>query len=709
MRKGILLRTALVFTGMVLFALRIGFELVQIQVNEGDHWRSMADSIGTREFPIEATRGSIYDCKGNLLATSLPIYDVRVDAMTPAFQDEELLQDSLDNLARGLASIFKDKSADEYRTQLLGYKKRKARYALFKTKISYREMRAMSKLPIFNLGKNKGGLLLTERSRRVKPFGYLAERTLGFRQEMGAEKVRVGLEGFFDAQLAGRSGKRVMQRIAGGTWVPINEDLTIDAQQGRDLITTIDINLQDVAEHALLNTLMANDADYGTAILMEVATGEIRALANLTRTSPGNYSELYNYAVGESIEPGSTFKLISSLALVDDGYMKEEDVVDAEGGQIRFCNTVMKDSHLGTGVVTLRQAFSHSSNVAFAKLMQKSYLRNPEKVYAHYKALGLTEKLNLQINGVGAPVVKGPDSKSWSCTSLPYMAIGYELRITPLQLLTVYNAIANDGKLVSPLLVKEIVYSGKPVQRYASKVLNPAVCKPETVKTLRRLMESVVTSGTASELKSDFYTYAGKTGTAVIAADRRGYQAGGAKSYRASFCGYFPAENPKYSCMVLISRPRKDNYYASKVALPVFKEIADKVYASALNLHRELRFVQNNPTEDLPVLALSSKHEVRSVMNNVGLSSHYHNDSISEDQTDWVKGAPQDRSVAFEPVMLKRGIIPDLRGMGVRDALLLLERKGLQVRVEGYGKVKYQSLNPGTPVRKNQIIQLRLG
>ena len=710
-RKAILFRTTVVFSGMLVFAGFVIYSLFKIQFVQGAKWRALADSLSTKVFAIEAVRGNIFDSKGNLLATSMPIYDVRLDAQSPAFMDEELFLNNIDSLAFGLSEIFKDdmpaKSAKFYKDLLVRTKNAGNRYFLFKRKISYNQMRALRKLPLFNLGKYKGGIMITERTRREKPFGMLAERTIGFKQEEGA--VRVGLEGYFDKHLGGKSGKRVMQRIAGGTYIPIDDELMIDAQQGRDIVTTIDINLQDVAEQALYNNLLENDADYGTAILMEVASGEIKAIANLTRQSEGVYQETYNYAVGESVEPGSTFKLVSAMALLSDQYMAPTDKVDTEGGLMRFCNLTMKDSHLGTGVISFQEAFEHSSNVAFAKLMQKHYSKNPEKLYAHYQALGITEKLDFQLSGVGAPVVKGPKSKSWSCTSLPYMAIGYELQLTPLQILTVYNTIANNGVFVKPLLVKQIEQAGKVIQAFPHTVLNASVCSHEVAKQLQSMMEGVVLHGTASSLKSNFYSYAGKTGTAVIANKGRGYLAGGGKSYRASFCGYFPAENPKYSCMVLISRPRKENYYASKVALPVFKEIADKVYANALNLHRELKFTHKMFSQDLPSIALSEKNDVKVVLDQVKLSSHFHNDSIHEDQTEWINGLVQDNSIAMEPQIVSLINMPDLLGMGARDALYLLEKKGLKVELKGYGKVKKQSVLPGTKLSKNQLIQLYLG
>jgi cell division protein FtsI (penicillin-binding protein 3) len=701
-RKAIFIRSMIVFSGMLLFAGWILYTLIHIQFVEGDKWRKMSEEFTIREFDIEPIRGNIFDCKGNLLATSVPIYDIVIDAKTPGFANTDTFERYVDSLAIQLANLFKDKSVDSYKQQLTKLKLAGKRYNIFKKNISYRQMRAMSKFPIFRKGRNKGGFIAVSKSRREKPFDLLAERTLGFSR---AGVRSVGIEFAFDSILRGKSGKQLLQRIAGNSWIPLEDESLIEAQQGKDLITTIDINLQDVSEHALMNTLIDNDAEYGTAILMEVSTGEIKAIANLTRVSEGVYQERYNYAVGNQVAPGSTFKLVSMMALLNDGFVTPTDNVDVEGGEKRFCSATMKDSHLGAGVMSMQYAFEHSSNVAFAKQMNAHYARSPKQLYAFYKSLGLTQKLDIQIKGAAQPKVKSPDSKAWSCTSLPWMAIGYELEISPLQLLTVYNAVANNGVMVSPLFVKSIMSEGKKVQSYTTNIINAQVCKPEVIKQLQNMLEGVVLRGTASKLKSDHYTYAGKTGTAVI--DKKGVSQEG-KSYRASFCGYFPAENPKYSCLVLISKPAKNKYYAAEVALPVFKEIADKVYASALSLHQELKFAVRQTTEDLPKVPKADKDHVQTILNTVSLSSHFHNDSIHQDQTDWVRGVPQDKSMALEPILAESGGVPNVVGMGVRDAVYLLEKKGLRVEIKGVGKVKKQSIAPGTNSKKYKTIQIEL-
>lgn len=711
-RKAILIRTGVVFAGMFLFGAVIFMYLIKIQVKEGKHWIALADSLSTREFNLEPVRGNIFDCNGNLLATSVPIYDVRIDGKAPGFIKNENLETDLDSLAICMANEFQDKSAKAYKDLFKKISRTGNRYYLLKNKISFRQMQNLSKFPIFRLGKYKGGLLVTERTKREKPFGYLAERTIGFRQALDADEsnvIKVGLEGSFDKYLGGKRGKQIMQRIAGGTYIPINDESTIDAQQGKDIYTTIDINLQDVAENSLMNTLIENDAEWGTAILMEVATGEIKAMANLTRVSEGKYTEKFNYAIGERMEPGSTMKLISMMALLEDGHVKATDHVDAENGEKMFCSSTMRDSHLGTGVVTMQEAFEHSSNVAFGKQVSRFYQRNPQQFYDYIARVHLTQKLDLQLSGEPNPYVRKPSDPAWSCTTLPWMSIGYEVLFTPLQVLSVYNAVANNGKLMKPLLVKSVSNAGTLVKQYPSQVLVQQVCSESTSKQLRAMMEGVVLRGTASSLKSDFYSYAGKTGTAVVAKGKNGYTGGAGKSYRASFCGYFPADKPQYSCFVVISQPRKENYYAAKVALPVFKEIADKVYATSLNLHKELKYASHYANDDLPQVNKAYTDDLKLILDQIGISNHLHNDSITEEESIWALASVQDKSLAIQPLLHGKGLVPDVKGMGLRDAIYLLESKGLTVRVKGAGKVVKQSVQPGTPLGLVKVIQIQLG
>ena len=459
-RKVILIRTYTAFAFMCVFAAAIIAYLFKIQFKEREHWIELSENLSTTIQTVEPSRGSIFAIDGSLLATSLPIYDLRLDGKAPGFAKSTVFENNVDSLALMLSQLFKDRSKAEYKRILTSVRKRKDRYYLLKRKVSYPEMKVVKEFPIFRLGKYKGGLTIEEKNKREKPFEYLAERTIGY-SVSGVQPV--GLEGAFNKDLSGKEGKRVMQRIAGGTWIPVNDEEQIEARNGNDIHTTIDVNLQDVATHALMRTLITNNAEWGTAVLMEVSTGEIRAIANLTRVSEGKYTEKYNYAVGESLEPGSTFKLASSLALLEDKKVKMTDLFDTENGEKRyFANAVMYDSEKGGhGIVTFQHAFEISSNVAISKAIYQHYKNNPTQFYNHLEKLHFTNPLGLQIMGEGKPRIKHPKDKDWYGTTLPWSSIGYEVKVTPLQVLTLYNAVANNGKMVKPLFVKRITNTGK--------------------------------------------------------------------------------------------------------------------------------------------------------------------------------------------------------------------------------------------------------
>ncbi len=704
-RKSILIRAILVFTGMFLFGMAVVYYVFKIQVKEVDKWKAKANEFSTHVFEIDPIRGNIFDCNGNLLASSVPIYDIRVDGQAKGFVANDNFENDLDSLAICMANEFKDRSAKAYKSLFVKIKKTKNRYFLLKGRISFRQMQRLTKFPIFRLGKYKGGLLITERTTREKPFEMLAERTIGFTQ-IGVAKV--GLEGSFDFMLSGKSGKQVMQRIAGGTWIPIDDENSIEAQEGKDIYTTIDVNLQDVTEQSLMNKLVEEGAEWGTAILMEVATGHIKAVANLTRESDGSYTEKYNYAVARSTEPGSTMKLISMLSMLEDGFVTAKDKVDVENGVKTFCNYTMHDSHEGTATISMQEAFEHSSNIGIAKQVVRFYQKNPSAFYKHIEQLNLTNKLKLQIAGETKPSVLNPNNPMWSCSSLPSMSIGYGLSFTPLQLLSVYNAVANNGKLVKPLFVTNITDAGQTVKQYKPTVLVEKICSDATLKQLRDMMEGVVARGTASGFKSEFYSYAGKTGTAIIANDGKGYNSGGKKFYRASFCGYFPADAPKYSCMVLISKPLKE-YYAAKVALPVFKDIADKVYATSIQLHTDLKSkIAIDSAVHLPAISKIFTNDLKQIMSVFESKRLLKIDSTNE-EADWAETSNYGNNLGYKSIDYNIELVPDVKGMGIKDALYLFESKGVQVQVIGSGKVAKQSVPPNTPIKQVKKIVLQLG
>ena len=456
-----------------------------------------------------------------------------------------------------------------------------------------------------------------------------------------------------------------------------------------------------------MNTLVKNDAQWGTAILMEVKTGEIKAIANLTRISEGKYNEQYNYAVGESLEPGSTFKLTSVLSLLDDGKAKLTDMYDTEGGKKQyFANATMYDSEAGGhGIINLQQAFEVSSNVAISSAVYQAYKDAPSEFVEHLKKLKLNKPIGLQITGEGNPRIKERKDKDWYGTTLPWSSIGYEIKVTPMQMITLYNAVANDGKMIKPIFVKQISQTGKLIKEFNTEVMVNQICKPSTLKQLRSCMEGVVLHGTATNLKNPNYTVAGKTGTALVADGRSGYKK---KIYRASFVGYFPANNPQYTCMVMVNGPSKGIYYGSAVAGPVFKEIADKVYASNTNLHSDLRFTVNEEEIEIPIAHSGNTNDTKTVYNKFGISSHLKNDSAESNNSEWSSVESNKKIVVLKQQKNLKDLIPDVKGMGLKDAVYLLENSGLKVLVEGAGKVKEQSLAPGQKLIKGMSISLKL-
>lgn len=705
-KKVILLRTYTAFSLIAVLAVAIVVFLFRIQFKEGKKWRAMAEDLSTSVQTIEPSRGNIFSSDGSLLATSLPIYDLRLDGKAPAFRDADLFDNQVDSLALMINQLFKDRSREEYKRILRGVRKRGDRYYLLKRKVSYPEMKVVKDFPLFRLGKYKGGLTIEEKNKRQKPFDFLAERTIGYSVKGIAP---VGIEGAFNKELSGKPGKRVMQRIAGNTWIPVNdEDIQVEARNGLDIMTTLDVNLQDVAEHALLRTLIQNKAEWGTAILMEVQTGEIKALANLTRVSEGQYTEKFNYAVGESLEPGSTFKLVSMIALLDDGKATLDDKYDTENGEKRyFANAVMYDSERGGhGIISLREVFELSSNVATSKAVYEAYKQNPIDFYHHLEKLKLTKPIGIQLSGEGKPHIKKPGDKDWYGTTLPWSSIGYEVKVTPLQIATLYNAVANKGKMVKPLLVKEILRTGIPVKTFQTETMTEQICKPTTLKDLLEVMKGVVEHGTASNLKNPNYSVAGKTGTALVADGRLGYKN---KVYRSSFCGFFPADNPRFTCMVMVNAPSNGVYYGSAVAGPVFKEIADKVYANSTSLHPELRYVVQPGTVKIPGIAPGYEQDLQTILNHIRISAHSSADSVEESGSEWANSTVKGNFVVLKAKSVDKNKMPDLRGMGLRDALYLLENRGVHVQFKGAGKVVSQSLPAGQYLTKGMTITLQLG
>lgn len=699
-KKDILGRVYLVYFCICIFGAAIVGRIWHLQFVEGDTWRAKADSLTTRLNKIEPSRGNIYTSDGSLLATSVPIYDLRVDMLSESIT-KEIFNNNVDSLSIYLSKLFKDKPASEYKYALRESRREGQRYFLLKKGVSYKELLAVRKMPIFKMGRYKGGLIPEQKNKRIKPFEYLASRTVGYKMD---DVEPVGIEGAFDKQLKGVAGMRLMQKISGNVWKPLNDENEIEPRDGNDVITTIDLNIQDVAQHSLENYLKQNDAEKGCAILMEVATGEIRAIANLKRGNDGRYREEFNFAVGESTEPGSTFKLASVMALIEDGYVELDDTVDTQGGAIRYANRIMKDSHDGGyGKISMQNVFEVSSNVGVSRMVHKFYSKNPQTFIDRVKSFGVGSKLDLQIPGEGNPFLKNTDDKFWSKVSLPWISIGYECSLTPLQILTFYNAVANNGTMVKPLFVKEIRNKGHLVEEFKPVILRDSIASQATIGKVKKMLEGVVERGTATNLRHAQYKIAGKTGTAQIANAGAGYKGATKMRYQASFVGYFPADNPKYSCIVVVYAPNGGLYYASQVAGPIFKEIADKVFASSIELHKELKLEQNL-AQNIPSAKNGQYRQTAKVIETLNIPAQ-----LPPNQDRWLAAKSTSDNVVFTAVKFRHDQVPNVIGMGLRDAIYLLESKGIQVRIIGRGTVKKQSVNAGSKIQRGQEIVIQLG
>ncbi len=694
-RKSILTRVYLVYGFMFVISLAIIGKILYIQLVEGEMWKAKAEKLSLKYFTIEPNRGNIYDVNGEMLATSVPLFEVRMDAASPLIADSTFDSD-VDSLSTYLSSYFKDQSRLAYKSLLVKGRNSKNRYLLIKRKATFDQLKTLRTFPIFRLGKNSGGLITTVQNKRVYPFSHLGYRTLGWFKDGNSNNV--GIESAFNSEMQGMAGKRLYQRIPDGNWRPMNHNNEIDPVNGADILTTIDINIQDVAEEALYKQLVINQADHGCAILMEVKTGEIRAIANLGRTREGSYEELYNYAIGESTEPGSTFKLYSLLAAFEDGKVKLNDIVDVTGGVTRFGSRTMKDSHMGGGVMTVQQAFEKSSNVGISKVIYRAYASNPQAFVDRLHSFSVNKKLGLEIKGEGRPQILGTKDGLWSNSSLPWMSIGYEVALTPLQILTFYNAVANDGVMVKPHFVKEVRKAGLPVTEFKTQIINPRIASKEAIAMAKTMLEAVVDHGTGSSLKNPIYKVAGKTGTAQVAQNGGGYNK---TNYKGSFVGYFPADNPKYACIVVINNPTQGGYYGAAIAAPVFREIADRIYATdpevGMNWVDTTHSIRSNP------LLAGNTRDIRYLTQWLGYST------LKPTTEEWITQVTDSSGSRFASVAYGEQTIPSVIGMGVSDAVFRLEKLGLRVQINGVGVVTQQSLSAGSKIPPGSPILLSLG
>jgi cell division protein FtsI (penicillin-binding protein 3) len=695
--KDILWRLRLIYAVVCVFGLLILGRAFSIGVIHRDIWLEKRQHQTMNFQTIEAIRGNVYSTDGRLLATSIPIYDVHMDLAAEALN--KTFKKGIDSLALQLSLLFPEKSKADFKEDIQRGRRAKNRYFLLRKNVNYNQLKLMRSFPILRNGKYKGGMIVDQRSRREMPFRDLAFRTLGRYQE-GIKPV--GLEGHFNKYLEGVGGKRLVQKISGGIWKPVNIENEVDPTEGNDLITTLDVNIQDVAENELKRQLKTHNARQGCVVLMEVKTGFVRAIANLTRNEDSTYSENLNYAVGNCTEPGSTFKLASLMALFEDGLASPTDIYDSHGGVVYYRGKPMEDSHKGGyGKISLARAFEVSSNTVVSQAVVGAYQTNQQKYVDRIKKFHLDQPLGIDIPGEGTPVIHEPSQKIWSGITLPWMSVGYATLLTPLQILTFYNAVANNGKMVKPQFVEEIVHRGQIVKKFEPIIIDPAICSQATIDKVKPMLEGVVEHGTAENLKNPHFKIAGKTGTAQIADKNSGYGVDGSRKYQASFVGYFPADNPKYSCIVVVSAPTGFAYTGNLVAGPVFREVANKVYAQSIDI-QDRSVVLAPQTQQTARIRPGYAPDIELVMNNLGLKANQDGEDL------WVYARSNSNIPTFLPLSLRSGQVPDVTGMGLRDALYLLENRGIRVKVVGRGNVKSQSLTPGTRILPNAEVTIQL-
>jgi len=700
-KKDILWRVYLCFIGMILLGAVVLGRAFYIQQVQGNFWRTMGNNMHLKYMPLDAERGTIYSEDGNMLSTSIPIFDIYIDFSADGLREKDgkRFKDNVDTLSICLANLFKDESAAAYKKELQLAYKNQDRYYLLKRKISFLEYQQLRDFPLVKQGKNKSGFIIDARDKRINPYGLMANRTIGLSRDDSTKNV--GLEQSYDSVLRGTSGQRLMRYIA-GAYMPV-EGAELDPENGKDIVTTIDTYMQDVTENALMGMMRNNNALHGTAIVMETATGKIKAIANLGKIKDSIYLENLNYGIANRTEPGSVFKLATLLSLMEDKYVTANTKVDCNGGKKKFYGLTITDSHLGTGVVTVKDAFAMSSNVAFASLGDQYYHNQPSKFVKHLHDLKLDTLTGVDITASsGYPVIKRPGSSSWNATTIPFMSHGYEELVTPLNMLMLYNAVANNGKMMKPYLVSSVKQYGVDIQTFQPQVVVDKICSDETLAQLKECMEAVVESkeGTAHALMDSTYQIAGKTGTAVTALDNKGYNKDN-KIYQAAFIGYFPASAPKYTIAVVIQNGNHSKLiYGAAVAGTVFKEISDKIYGKYLSTAQFTKTAIDTAHYNY----FGMKTDLNSIFENMDIpfadssaSGYWRSSSMKND-----------KAVLSVPTNTSGAITPSVVGMGLKDAVYLLENMGLKVTVTGKGRVFNQSLTPGTPFTKDTPIALVL-
>ena len=699
-KRDILWRVYLSFLGVVLLSFIVLGRAFYIQRFQGNYWRSMSDSMHQKYIELDADRGTIYSEDGEMLSTSIPYFDIYIDFGAEGLREKngKRFKENIDSFSISLAKFFNDKSSSEYKKELKLAYNEKDRYYLLRKGLSFEQYKEFRELPLVRLGRNKSGIIAEDKSKRLNPFGMLAKRTIGLARD---NAQNVGLERTYDNLLKGTTGKRLVRFIAGGAPVPV-EGYEIDPENGKDVITTLDIQMQDIVESALMKMLVQSGSEHGTCIVMETKTGKIKAIANLGEDKEGNYAETLNYAL-QTTEPGSTIKLATLLAVLDHGTSKIDDLVEvgSTGSEYVGVRIVTDAERAPKPVLTVRECFAHSSNIGMSKVAYKAFADRPDLYRGYLQKFHLDKKTGIDLVGEDAPVLPKLKRNKEGLHAMITASFGYAIEVSPLHTLMLYNAIANNGKMMKPYLVNSIKNNGVTVKEFEPTVLDEQISKPEVINAAKLCMEAVVTEGTAKDIfKDSQFSVAGKTGTAHVAGGDMKYDDG---IYQASFVGYFPADQPEYTCIVLVkTKPHAAIHFGGQLAAPVFKEIATKVYAM---------YVQGKKNQPLHLTTDSSfftyagfTHDIKNVFRELNVKDI---DSANKNNWSTVYNNSNYRPV-IKAAPVSKNVMPDTRHMTLKDALYLLENMNLKVLVKGKGKVVAQDVLPGTLVNKNQSVTLLL-
>jgi cell division protein FtsI (penicillin-binding protein 3) len=701
--KNITFRYTFIVVIMAVLAILIIVKAGIIMFAERQYWKDVADRFVKENVVIRPTRGNIISADGKLMASSLPEYKIYMDFRVQSSKQDTMLMNHLQEICNGLHEIFPDRSAQDFRKHILKGRRAKSRhFLLYPKRISYIQYKEVKKLPLFNQSKNISGLHEEVFNQRKKPFGSLAMRTLGDMFPDMAQGAKNGLELTYDSLLKGENGITHRQKVM-NKYLNIVDKPAID---GYDVITTIDVDMQDIAEKALVDQLKNLDAVFGVAVVMDVATGEVKANVNMTKAGDGKYYEMRNLAVSNLMEPGSTFKTASIMVALEDKYITPDYKVDTKNGMVNMYGSWMKDWNWykgGYGEIDVTRILEVSSNVGVSSIIDKFYGKDPQKFIDGLRRMSIDKPLNLGFVGEASPRIKGPKERYFAKTTLPWMSIGYETMIPPIYILNFYNAIANNGVMVKPKFVKAIARNGEIVEEYPTEIVNPKICSDETLQQIQTILRKVVSEGLAKPAGSKQFSVSGKTGTAQISQGKAGYKANGV-SYLVSFCGYFPSEAPKYSCIVSIQIPHGPASGGLQAG-SVFSRIAERIYAK--HLVKNIAQAKDSTAVLIPDVAQGDITETAYVLKQLNVKSNSASIPYSFNPV-WGKAKTTDSYVELSTAQPDKKRVPNVVGMGAKDAVYLLESYGMKVHLSGVGKVHAQSIPSGSMVRKGEYITLTL-